>query len=335
MENIENTDRDERNDERDIARLLQAAGPRESLPDELKDRWETRFRQELQAANDQRSSRKRRFLGSVAAGFMVCALAISLLWSEPEPTAALFRVSSVSGSVSIIAPNGIARVIEAGSSVQSGDTIRTGPDSRVAVAYAGYDLRVDVDSWIEFQDTAINLRSGQLYASDDKYRIGQTQLQIVTPHGEVRDIGTQFTVLVNSVETVATVRRGVIVVDTGNTAFQTEAREGSATQVTLDEQGQVHTKQVAVAGAHWQWIYDVAQEFQLEGKSAYEFLRWSVDESGRELRFDNTSTELYARRTVLHGSTVGLDPDRLVNPVLSATDLLAQLEGDTLVVSLR
>jgi hypothetical protein len=238
----------------------------------------------------------------------------------------------LSGTTELITPAGERLELEVGMNIPADSMIRTASASRAGIAYAGYTLRLDFNSEIELQAAAIQLAKGRLYASDSEQIIGQTQLNIVTPHGQVRDIGTQFTVRVDDDSTVATVRRGAIQVVTVNSEHQVEATPGSATRITVNSEGQAQTKDVAASGNDWQWIYAVSEPFQLEGKSIHQFLQWSVSESGRELAFASASAELYARRVRLYGSTPRLDPEQAVTPVLEATDLRAQLQDDTLLV---
>lgn len=331
---MDNTDYKEQEDG-DIARLLQMAGPREKLPEELKDSWEQKFRKELDAAAVSRQSRRRNWLGGIAAAVALCAVAITLLVRTPGPALPLVQVSALSGIPELLSPTGKTSELTVGMAIPPGSVIRTGSMDRAGIAYAGYTLRLDVHSEIQFHPSEIQLHKGQLYASDPEQKIGQTQLNITTPHGVVRDIGTQFTVQVDALSTVATVRQGSIQMITDSSDFQVEAAGGSATRVSVDSAGQVHTAEVSASGEGWQWIYPIAAPFQLEGKSVHQFLQWSVSESGRELEFATASAELYARRVLLHGSASGLDPDQAVGPVLEATDLYAQIQGETLVIALR
>lgn len=331
MDNTENSD----HEERAIARLLRAAGPREQIPDELKHSWEARFREELQAATAKRKLRRRKVLAAVAASVTVCAIALSLLGRSPGPIAAQILISSISGSNQIVSTAGNVVEALAGMEIASGSTVQTQASGRVAVAYAGYDLRLDAGGRFEFGDARITVHSGQIYVSDKAHRIGNIQLRIITPQGEVRDIGTQFTVQVDAKGTIATVRRGTILVDTHDGEIEANAPTGQAARVTLATSGEVNTKRVPASGEEWRWIYDIAPDFELEGKSVYAFLTWSVGESGHKLEFASASAERYARSIVLHGSSTGLDPERAVNLVLGTTDLGAQVRGDSLLISLQ
>jgi len=238
----------------------------------------------------------------------------------------------LSGAPGFITLAGEIVELKAGMSIPAGSVISTGNASRVGINYAGYTLRLDTNSEIELQPAAIQLARGQLYASDPEQKFGHMQLNIVTPHGRVRDVGTQFTVRVDDDNTVATVRRGAIQVVTATEEHQVEAMPGSATRIAVNASGESQTSRVATAGDDWQWIYAVAEPFQLEGKSIHQFLQWSVSESGRELAFASASASLYARRVQLHGATPGSDPEQAVITVLAATDLRAELQGNTLLI---
>ncbi|PLW70655.1 FecR family protein [Pseudohalioglobus lutimaris] len=328
----------ERKDEEDsdISLLLKLAGPREKLPQELKQNWESVFRQELKAAAKSRQSRRRKWIAGVAATVAFCALLLNFIPHSPAPEpVTMVRVSSLSGSAAMTGVDGKTTELEKGMHIATGSLIETGSDSRVGLNYGGYSLRIDINSRVTLHASAVHLVSGQVYASDAVQRIGLTQLNITTPQGSVRDIGTQFTVRVSAEGTVATVRQGIILVDTGASEFQIEAQRGSAARLWVNNMGEVQSTQVSATGENWRWIYALVEPFELEGKSIYDFLQWSVSETGGELVFSRASDELYARRVLLHGSATGLDPERALLTVLEATDLKAQRQGDTLLVSSR
>ena len=93
----------------------------------------------------------------------------------------------------------------------------------------------------------------------------------------------------------------------------------------------------ATVSASWDWIYKVSPGFETAGRSAYEFLRWSVAESGRELEFASEDVEIAARLAILSPADIsGFDPDAAVDTVLKATsDLIAEREGNILRIRRR
>jgi len=325
MTNEHQTEREEA----EIARLLRAAGPREQLPDDLKRGWEQVFRAGLAARATRRRRRRRVFTAALVAGIATLALG---LWAlrPADDDAPVIRVSAVTGAIEIAGQPAIA-----GRRLIAGTAIETGSDQRIAIAWAGYDLRIDARTQVVLGIRDVELRRGRIYASDSEHGIGKFQLVVSTPRGEVRDIGTQFTVVVDDSTTMATVRRGAIVLETRTGRVQTRAEADAATQVAVDAGGGVTTRQVRPSGSDWEWIYAASPGYAIDGKSVHEFLSWASGESGARLEFTTAAAELYARRTTLHGTSRQTDPGRALATVLEATDLVAAQKDDTLRVSLR
>ncbi len=322
-------------EDEDIERLLRLAGPREQLPDELKLAWEARFREELRTTTVSRRRHRFFWLGGLAASLAACALVLALTLRSNVTGQPPIEVRTLAGTSELIGPNGESAVLKTGTTIPPGSVVRTGARGRVALGYAGYTIRLDVDSEVGFSTGYIQLSRGLLYAADADQKMGTIDLEIRTPQGVVRDIGTQFTVRVDDAGTVATVRKGIIQVNAGNVESRVEATPGSAMRISVPDRGQASTRSVSPGGDEWRWIYAVAEKFELDGRSIHEFLTWSAGESGLQLRYASAAAELYARRERLHGGPVELDPERAVDPILESTDLSAQAQRNSLVVALR
>ena len=189
----------------------------------------------------------------------------------------------------------------------------------------GSSLRVAADG--------VHLLAGEIYISHVAGLSPQRAITVYTPFASIRDIGTQFTVALTAEGVISTVRRGSIKVSTEDTEYTAEATGSSARRVTVNQRQQVSSGEAQ--GNNWVWIYQAAPAFTLEGRSAYDFLQWSVAETGLQLRFASGSAEIYARSTILHGDISNMAPDQAVAPVLSSTHLQAQhVDAHTLVLSL-
>jgi FecR protein len=322
-------------DEERLSRLLRAAGPRPPLPEDLKHSWDAHFRAELASARAQRNKLRRRSIASIAAAVVAVTAGLFALLREPAPTAPLIQVTSITGSARWSAAQGPEMALAQGQLLASGEAIYTAATGYVALRWAGYDLRLNSETRVSLADDGVYLHRGELYASDNPAGISHIQLAITTPHGVIRDIGTQFTVKVGQEKTLATVRRGALQLQAGNTTHQARAEPGSARQISIDSAQQIDSTQVATTGSHWQWIYHARPSFELAGQSARAFLQWSVSESGLELTYDSAAAKAYAQRTELHGSIDGLDPEAAIGPVLASTDLVAEVRGGVLHIALR
>lgn len=332
MNKPDQTDRDEQ----DIARLLRAAGPRQELPAQLKAQWEDKFRAELQPTLDRRRQSRSRMLMSMCAGLAVVAVATWFALPKPGPAQPEIRITHASGAYQLQHDAGDSNSnLREGQQLAPGSTITTGGDGFVAVDFNGYDLRLNHNSSVTLESLRIRALAGSLYVSNEQAATSVKQLLIDTPHGSIRDIGTQFTVTLHPGETITTVRRGAVLIDTDGAQLQATALPNSAAQVSVNDRRQMREARVPGNGRHWNWIYQGTQPFELEGKSAYEFLQWSVAESGLQLQFASTGAEIHASTTLLHGDFGELNPQQAVSPVLATTDLEAKRVGNKLVVSLK
>lgn len=320
-------------DDDDIARLLRAAGAREQLPPDMKQRWEQQFRRELQPVLERRGRSRRRWIAGLCASVFLAAGLFALTRTPPTAQAPEIRISHVSGRGLVLPPGQAARETQAGQLLVPGSVVDTGASGMVAISYGGYDLRLNRHTRLLIEADRLLLESGELYASDYASPAGAAParpLHVRTAQADIRDIGTQFTVVAFPDRTVATVRRGAVLVDTGREEVRAEPRPGSASRLTVDRELQVLREQVAPAGPGWNWIYPGATGFILEGRTAYDFLQWSVGESGLQLEFASRGAEILARTTRLHGDISGLNPEQAVQPVLASTDLAAELAGDNI-----
>jgi len=320
-----------------IARLLRVAGRREELPANVKTQWEVTFRTELQKSIHKGVRRKQRKVAGLCAGFVAAA---ALLFAvevkeNPTPDIASITAHSASGSYTLQFANGQSiSTLQPGQAITVNSMLRTGDDGFLRLDYAGYDLRLNSNTELLLEHEKIELLSGELYASDEGLENTGAPLMIGTPYGTISDIGTQFSVQLQDNQLLTTVRRGIVTVNSDAHNLRAEAPSEGATQIRINSSG-VSQHSVEPSGAQWEWIYTGTSQFSLEGKSAKQFLEWSVLESGLRLVFANRSTEIYSESVLLHGDIGNLDPEQAVTPVLSTTDLTASRIDNTLFVALK
>lgn len=321
-------------EEREVARLLRAAGPREAPPETARQQWEQTFRGELDQVLARRRRRSRVALG-VAAGIALAVTVIAVLM-RPEPAPHLtVRVAGLSGANFQVEGRGDTPRV--GQVLAPGTVLSAGAESYLALDVAGYDLRLRSGSRLRLNQRDISLLTGELYASGAPGPGGSPGLAIVTRYGTVRDIGTQFTVRVELNQTLATVRRGQLEIVAGEQSLHATAPPQGARQITLGRPGSgMETATVPAAGNQWRWIYQSGRAYALEGQSVDQFLRWSTGESGFTLAYADRAAERYARTTIPYGDITDLDPEQAVAPVLATTDLQAELTADgRLLISLN
>lgn len=324
-----------------IGRLLRWAGPRPAAPAARAQRVRIAVEADwLQAVAGWRRRRVAGWTGGLAAAAAVVLLVAARpdwLDRTPAPPVAggpVGRAAAVQGLVWRLAePGGSGteeRRLQADDEVAAGDTLASDGGGRLALHLAaGSSLRLDVDSRIRvLSDRRFQLERGAVYLDTGPEGEPSQPVEIVTPHGSVLDIGTQFEVRMLPQALRVRVREGTIQLATGAERHET----GAGTELSLGPAGAVSRRSVPTGGPAWDWILEIAPSFELEGASLDAFLHWVERETGSEIRFSDRALEQAARGVVLHGSASGLRPDQALEAVLPTCGLAhTQTDGAVLI----
>jgi ferric-dicitrate binding protein FerR (iron transport regulator) len=222
------------------------------------------------------------------------------------------------------------RLLGPGAAVNSGAAIRTDAQSRAALALAqGQSLRLDMDTLVVFEgDTRVRLERGSVYLDSGKHGTGG--VEVVTPFGTLRDIGTQFEVSLINAGLRVRVREGQIALM--HRDVRVAAARGESVSVARD--GTVTRGSVPVAGPEWAWASAAAPVFQLEDASLTDFLDWVSREEGWDWHFADAAARQRGAGVVLHGSIDKLTPAEALDAVLPTCGMAWRLEAGSLIISL-
>jgi ferric-dicitrate binding protein FerR (iron transport regulator) len=213
--------------------------------------------------------------------------------------------------------------------LRDGSWLETALDGRAALRLAsGHAVRLDVDTRLRFLgESVLALERGALYA-DSHEALAGASLEIRTPFGVARDIGTRFELRLHLASLRVRVRDGLVnVTRRGETH---EARTGA--ELTLHASGRVERGTVPAFGPHWQWSLEIAPAFDIEGRSLREFLQWVSLETGLRLRFRDPAVARGTASVTLSGSVEGLSPDDALGVVLPTSGLRHSVSGGVLMV---
>jgi hypothetical protein len=319
-------------DEDDIGKILRAAGQRESMPEELKQSWSTHFREELASTRNSHKKRRNAWLAACASVLLVAVIA--LLGMPAQQTTPAISVVAISGDSHITHSNGTQLEMQRGQILRTGNIITTLGQSFLSINYQNFDVRLNAHTSLRIDQQQLTLLSGEIYVSSTDQQRDQ-RIAIATPFATISDVGTQFIVSLTDSQVVSTVRQGSILVETKGTKTAATATANNAQRVTVDQQNHIDIGETEGSGEQWEWIFQLTPTFKLEGKTVYEFLRWSTRETGQTLQFIDQRAELYARTTLLRGDIPKLNPASSVSLVLATTDLKADLgQTGTLRISL-
>ena len=187
-------------------------------------------------------------------------------------------------------------------------------------------LRLDTDTRARLDsDAVIELVAGAVYIDSGKAAGG---LEVRTPLGTARDIGTQFEVRVDEASTRVRVRDGIVEVRQGDRAMS--AHRGTELTVTADS---AISEAVAPFGPEWDWTARLAPPIETDGQPLAVFLEAVSREHGWRVRYADAPLARYAADSIMHGSVVGLPPREAVAVMLTSSGLEHHFDNGEIVVS--
>jgi ferric-dicitrate binding protein FerR (iron transport regulator) len=325
-------------DEDPVARLIRLAGTRPSPPGERAARVRASAHAEWTRLVSARTRRRRFATGAAALALAAMVLLVVQLstgkGARPGPSAAIVAtLTAATGSVSFEGQPFENEPLDlfVGSVVRASRVIRTGPGVFTALTLtSGAAVRIDEGSRVRIESPRdIVLIIGRVYVETSPGKGADGSLQVRTPLGDIRDVGTRFEVRVGDGQLRVRVRDGEVIVDAG----RKRARAGRGMEVSSSPQG-LETRTVATYGSDWTWLSKTAPPFTLAGRTLAEFLDWVSRESGYTVTFDGKANAA-ASTTVLQGSVDGLTPDEALDVVLPSTGLDYRVVNGQVIVGTR
>lgn len=314
-----------------VGTLIQSAGRRMQPPEDA-------YRQVFAAASaafHAKTARRRErlwFLFAGAAAVLVIAVALMLRWTPPAAQQdMLARAERVAGSVEVATGDLWRPLVEARIRMTAGTRLRTLAGGRAALRLAqGQSLRLAGDTEVMFDAPGrLYVQHGTIYV--DSGQQPTARVEVVTPAGTARDIGTQFELHVAGAALRLRVREGSVALDRGGQSLTGQAGE----QISIDGLGGVTRARIASDDASWQWAETIAPMPNMDGKSAATLIGWVARETGRRLRYESALVQQRAEHVILHGDIRHLAPLDALEAMLATTDLMFELRGDTMEIRAR
>lgn len=218
-----------------------------------------------------------------------------------------------------------------GTHLGPGGELETGDSGRAALRLAaGQSLRLDVSTRVRFLDQGVlALDRGAVYLDSDA-ALPDAALEVRTPFGVARDVGTQFSVRLFDEELRLQVREGAVDV-AATSGERYPARAGEALTVRADGTGE--RTALPPYGAAWQWILETSPPFELEGATVAGMLTWVARETGWRVTYADEDLAAEAATIVIHSSVAGLRPDQAPALILPPSGLDSQFQDGVLVIS--
>lgn len=308
----------DRTGEEIVERLIRIADAGPDIPEGGAARVKAAIRPAWEGEVRRRSRRRQiRWTAAFAAAAALALLAIGLrqiTTPAPEP---IGRVELVRGGFAITSRGEEMSAASSGALIHRGDVLRTEHDDRAA-------LRLSNGTYVRVDDgTTLRVRSAELFVLESGTVYLESgpgaSLEIRTPLGAVRDIGTRFEVRHQGGATRVRVRDGsVFVLASGQAVQVNDGRE-----LTVAADGAVQSGEVTLHGEPWAWILELSPAFEIDGKSVAAFLGWVERETALEVHFADPQTERAARNAILHGTLAGLRADEAPDVILPSAGLEA------------
>ena len=321
--------------EAELARLLRIAGARAQVPAERSARVKHALHQHWRADTDRRTARRRWQVAAALVGtaaLVALALRITVPTEERVPVSAavVATVDRVEGTVAVGgdgAGPGAARALLSDATVRADQWVTTGPAGRAALRLLnGVSVRLDVGSRARVPSAMVlELTQGALYIDTGREVTG---LEVRTPLGIARDIGTQFEIRVRESALRVRVRTGVVEVWQADRPIA--ANPG--TELTVTDDGIV-SGTIPSFGPQWDWVVRIAPTIRIEGRPLDTFLEAISREHGWRVRYTDAALAREAATIVLHGSVAGLAPHEAVAVAVTTSGLEHRLQDGEIVVS--
>jgi len=323
-------------DDSDLARVLRASGGRANPSDEMTRAVYEAVHAEWRATVDrQKRQRAQRVWLAAAASIAVAAIALFVGRSFIHTPGEL--MADVSRSVGVVqvreGESGDWQGAMAAQRLRVGETVHTGADGRVALALRdGVSLRLDHDTSVALVSAdRVDVRAGAVYVDSGVTGPSAARLQVGTPAGVVRHVGTQYEARILNGSTRVRVREGRVDVTPANGPPRT-LEVGD--QILVTGTGVEERSRIEPSSTEWNWASSAAPEFDINGKAVQEFLAWAGRETGLKVVFTSAESAAEAKRAVLSGSIAGLDPDEALAAVLPTTSLKGTERDGQLVIEM-
>ncbi len=327
------------NERDDVATLVRLAGKRQAVPRERAERVRAAAQAQWQHEVRQRSRTRTIWMGVglAAAASLMLAITIQVLTvgnGVPQGAAATILVESLVGPAWIRSSDEggalQSRALEIGDEVPLESSLTTDEEGRAAILLAsGHSVRLGGTTLIRLLGSAsIALDKGTIYV-DSGTDARSTALDIHTPLGLVREIGTQFEINVADDSVRVRLREGAVVVHHDNQTH--EVRVG--TELELDPDGSVTRRELSTYGPEWEWIVGITPALDLEGRTARAFLDWVARERGWTLAFADEAIARSAEEIELGGTVERLTLDEALDAVLPTCRMIYRVVDGVLVIA--
>ncbi len=322
--------------EQDIEKLLKAAGPLvksdENMMNDIRSEVENTW---LEVVAKRKARRYWVYSGSMAASIvaltmLVLSLQISIFDDKASINGAqIAQVVMFDGS-GTINDSGLHH----GRTLVSGDHIQTESghltiqlyDQTLVVLSANTDLTLS-------NHNTLQLTAGKIYLDSPDIN---TSVTVITPWGNVRDIGTQYEVAVSANELQLAMRSGKVVMELDDKTLYASVFEGLGDVVSVDTNNDIQKSTMSPSDPYWSWTHKALSDFDVNNQSVFEVLEWVHRVTGKNIVFATDDVQRLAHETTLAGGK--LSPAHVENSLpmlLGSTLLSAKIMKEDIIIQAR
>jgi hypothetical protein len=310
--------------EQSLEQLLREASPRPVPGAADTDAVRDAVRLEWQAVSGKHQSRRRLLHMAMAATLLLGVFSIlNTLRVADVDVVSVASIEKRFGAIYVLGEESQMTRVDDLQNIQSGQTIITGDDAGVALAWGrGGSVRLDKNSRVEFRDgDTVYLQEGQLYFDSTPSVLAAdasagevASFKVETDYGLVSHVGTQFITAVDAGALKVTVREGTV--EVAGQYHDYRAMQGE--QVSFVGSQQPVVTNFPEYGAAWEWVGATSPSISVDGRSAHEFLLWASRELGREIVYGDAAVEEELRSAILRGDINTAPADALAMRMATA-----------------
>lgn len=294
--------------------------------------WQEVVTEQLQKKQAQK---KQRYWMALAATGLLAVAAVLLLRLETSTT---WELELATGELEIQRAFSAAgletaskiSIINAGTQEIAADTqLLATKNTRIHLA-SGAELRLAKATRIHFiAADRFELVTGRVYIDTHE----RSDMTVVTPWGEVADIGTQYSVTHAPSGIDISVRSGSAVLTTPSNRYQADADPTSAGVIEVTSSGMVSQHQEPKSASRWDWIHTTAA-----GYSSHEVSRvlaQIAQDLGVQLQYASVGDQAALANVTYEGDLSKMEPKQALELIALSSGLRWTLDAQTLLVSLR
>ena len=204
--------------------------------------------------------------------------------------------------------------------ITAGAVLRTASDAALELQLLdGALIRVAADTQLTLAaNNRIELHRGRVFV---EVHGRAAPVHVLTPQGEVTDVGTEFEVQVAPDAVTVRVREGQVRLQHDHTQLTASARSGVGDALRIDRDGHIHRSQISTRDRYWDWLAGARPAYALDQGSLHDFLRWSASATGLSLRYQSEAVRQAAVATHTRGNIDGMHPTAAIDSVLATSRL--------------